>query len=61
MARQTKDERLSLRISSDLKRRVEKWAAHSNMSLSAAVTVFLENLLEKHEQKSANKARGSGT
>jgi hypothetical protein len=49
MAQSTKDERLYLRISGPLKRKMERWAVRNNTTLSATVTRFFKNLLE-HER-----------
>lgn len=57
MPPRTKDERLYLRINGPLKRKMERWAARNNTTLSEVVTRFFNNLLE-HERTKEKAVKG---
>jgi antitoxin component of RelBE/YafQ-DinJ toxin-antitoxin module len=51
MATSTKNERLYLRINSDLKKRIDKYAKAHGITLSQAVTRFFTHLLAQEKNK----------
>lgn len=52
-----KDERIYLRISGSLKRKMEKYARRKNTTLSALTIRFFNNLLEHEKQEQRSKER----
>lgn len=53
----TKDERIYLRISGSLKRKVEKYARRKGTTLSALTVRFFSNLLEHEKQEQRAKEK----